>query len=152
MIAFVQKFRWHSFLGTGTYRRAGLGCWVAIERGDTGARRNFCTVTVRRAKNSFDRRFPRAFYTLAFAFLPGPAGGVYPDIRHSSPSIGLPSRNRIERHTTTSPLADSSGTLTRTFASEIPRGLPRKEFRLGCSIPRSLLRGCSFGITLPVVG
>ena len=25
----------------------------------------------------------------------------------------------------------------------IPRGLPRKEFRLGCSIPRSLLRGCS---------
>ena len=28
-------------------------------------------------------------------------------------------------------------------SGSIPRGLPRKEFRLGCSIPRSLLRGCS---------
>ena len=38
----------------------------------------------------------------------------------------------------------SQGKKTLIPPGSIPRGLPRKEFRLGCSIPRSLLRGCSF--------
>jgi hypothetical protein len=56
---------------------------------------------------------------LAPGFLPGDAGGMVPEIRHSIPSIGFPLKNLVTLQRDISPRSDRADNEARTSGSGI---------------------------------